>query len=159
MICNIYVFRSLEKVYVYIKEIHYYFQAPDSFLKYIELGYHRTSVNSILGWVSENYTQKYEELSYLFEIRQIKQYSQIQSIKEINGGEFFLCLHPSNKCNLACKYCFRNQEGYSTSLLTYETAKKAIEYLIYTYAPNATKYLIDLSGSGEPLLNFPLIKK
>lgn len=73
-------------------------------------------------------------------------------------GEFILCLHPSNICNLNCEYCFRETVGNSIKL-SFETAKAAIDFLINDYAPNASKYIVDLSGSGEPLLNYDLVKK
>ena len=75
------------------------------------------------------------------------------------SGQFTLSIHPSSKCNLNCAYCFRDENADKRKQIDFDVAKKAIDYMITEYAPNAAKYIIDLSGSGEPLLNFELIKK
>ncbi|GHU83585.1 hypothetical protein AGMMS50284_7400 [Clostridia bacterium] len=43
--------------------------------------------------------------------------------------------------------------------MTFEIAKNAIDFLVDKYAPNASSYIVDLTGSGEPLLNIELIKQ
>lgn len=73
---------------------------------------------------------------------------------------YSLCLHPSRNCNLACKYCYAHDENYLPNKeLSIETAKDAINYIIYNIGKNASAYTIDLSGSGEPLLRFDFIKE
>ncbi len=69
-----------------------------------------------------------------------------------------LVLHPSRRCNLSCKYCFGSDESITKREISFITAKKAIDFLVNKLAPDGKKYIIDLSGSGEPLINFKLIK-
>jgi len=69
-----------------------------------------------------------------------------------------LCLHIAHDCNLKCKYCFAEEGEYhgKRSLMSLETGKKAIDFLIK--ASGTRKNLeIDFFG-GEPLLNFDVVK-
>lgn len=66
----------------------------------------------------------------------------------------YISLHISNQCNMKCKYCFM-QERTNEELL-FEDAKKFIEIIIDNY-PNAGKYIVDPTGSGEPLLELDLL--
>jgi len=78
---------------------------------------------------------------------------------EANSERYTLNLHPSRKCNLSCKYCFKDVDYLTSDKLSIEVAQKAIDFLVDNYGANAKEYFIDLSGSGEPLLNFELIKQ
>ncbi len=69
-----------------------------------------------------------------------------------------LCLHIAHDCNLKCKYCFAEEGEYhgKRSLMSLETGKKAIDFLIK--ASGTRKNLeVDFFG-GEPLLNFDVVK-
>lgn len=153
------VFKIFNKIIVYIKDINYYFQVNASFLSVMNLGIHYVYVEEFLDILLKVCPQEYEIIKNNSAIISEESYKKINSINEIKGGEFILCLHPTNKCNLSCRYCFRQFKDYSKHKLSYEVAKDAINYLIDEYAPNATKYIVDLSGSGEPLTNFELVKK
>ncbi|MBI9008762.1 MAG: SPASM domain-containing protein [Tenericutes bacterium] len=61
----------------------------------------------------------------------------------------YISLHISSKCNMNCKYCFMNDRKYNN--LSFEDSKKFIDMIIDEY-PNAGKYIVDPTGSGEPLL-------
>lgn len=74
-----------------------------------------------------------------------KDYSKVQ-----------ICLNVTNNCNLRCSYCFNpNKTPKNVDL---DKSKKFID-LIMNQTPNAEKYYIDLSGSGEPMLNFCTINE
>ena len=68
-------------------------------------------------------------------------------------------LQIANDCNLHCKYCYGDGGSYGRQreLMTFETAKKGIDYLL-SHSGNLKEILITFFG-GEPLLNFELIKE
>ena len=59
-----------------------------------------------------------------------------------------MCLHISYNCNLACKYCFKKIDGE----LSLNDVKRFIDIVTQVY-PNADRYIVDMSGAGEPLLH------
>lgn len=69
-----------------------------------------------------------------------------------------MCLHLCHDCNLRCLYCFAETGDFGTgkrSMLSLETGKKAIDFLIEASGPR--KHLdIDFFG-GEPLMNWPVV--
>jgi len=72
----------------------------------------------------------------------------------------------TDKCNLQCKYCFIEHgmpTDYRHSMMSWEVARKAVDMYFSNLAKNPPLFrqslkLISLYG-GEPLLNFPVIKK
>lgn len=74
-------------------------------------------------------------------------------------SNYTLCIHPSRACNLNCKYCFaKNNADLIKEEIDIDTAKKAIDFMIFNWGKNGRKYTIDISGSGEPLLKMNFIK-
>lgn len=71
-----------------------------------------------------------------------------------------LCLVIDNSCNLCCEYCFANKGMYDkpNEFMTFETAKKAIDFLIESALEHGNKITVAFFG-GEPLLNFKLMKE
>ena len=71
-----------------------------------------------------------------------------------------LCLVINNRCNLCCEYCFANKGQYDkpNELMTFETAKKAIDFLINSTRENGNNKITISFFGGEPLLNFTLMK-
>ncbi|MCU0289171.1 MAG: radical SAM protein [Acidobacteria bacterium] len=75
-----------------------------------------------------------------------------------------MILEVTENCNLRCKYCVYNsyysyQRGLSPKQLSFETARKGIEY-VYTLIKDRDKKEFNLSFyGGEPLLNFNTIKE
>lgn len=70
-----------------------------------------------------------------------------------------MCLHISHDCNLRCKYCFASTGdfGEGRKLMDFETAKKAIDFLIEK--SYGRKFLeVDFFG-GEPSMNFDVVMK
>ncbi|MCL2604975.1 MAG: thioether cross-link-forming SCIFF peptide maturase [Defluviitaleaceae bacterium] len=71
-----------------------------------------------------------------------------------------LCLHMAHECNLTCKYCFAGQGNYGFNdrgLMSYETGKKALDFII-ARSGNRGNLEIDFFG-GEPMLNFNTVKE
>lgn len=64
-----------------------------------------------------------------------------------------MCLHISKSCNLRCKYCFGVK---CDDDLTFDEIKRFIECVTVLY-PHADRYIVDMSGAGEPLLRLDLI--
>lgn len=72
-----------------------------------------------------------------------------------------LIIELTGNCNLRCKYCIYNDfyEGnrnFNTSNITFETARKAIDYVHIHRDPE--HFAVTFYG-GEPLLNFPVMKQ
>lgn len=77
---------------------------------------------------------------------------------EIYYNDYYLKLILSTKCNLRCSYCFARKS--SEFDISFETAKKAILFFVERFVPDKNRRIVvDLSGSGEPLLNLDLILK
>ncbi|HML37675.1 MAG TPA: thioether cross-link-forming SCIFF peptide maturase [Bacillota bacterium] len=69
-----------------------------------------------------------------------------------------MCLHVAHDCNMACKYCFGDKGAFEgeRSLLSLETGKKAIDFLL-EHSGSRRNLEIDFFG-GEPLMNFEVVK-
>lgn len=157
---NISVFEYLNQKVMYIQDVNYYFGIKNDFD--IKLGDYELEENQVLAIAKENDLEEYKvfiRTSVEERLNKIKT-CDIEEIKEQSSyGQFTLCLHPSRKCNLNCKYCFRESKYLGDEQLTFKIAKDAIDFLVDKYAPYASKYVIDLSGSGEPLLQIDLVKQ
>ncbi|OMF88526.1 radical SAM protein [Paenibacillus sp. FSL R7-0337] len=84
--------------------------------------------------------------------------SALENYLEYNMNQ--LTLEVTERCNLRCKYCIYQEShndfhGYNERDMTFETAKKAIDY---TYPRVEEEFFLAFYG-GEPLLNFKLIKQ
>lgn len=70
-----------------------------------------------------------------------------------------MCLNIAHDCQLRCKYCFASTGdfGKGRKLMSFETAKHAIDYLLENSGdrPNLE---VDFFG-GEPLMNFGVVKQ
>lgn len=95
------------------------------------------------------------ELELIFHLNKMDE--PVESIGRYDRAFFktvYISIHSSSQCNLQCKYCFmkdRRTENISTV-----DACKFIDLIIRKY-PDAEKYVVDPSGSGEPLLRFDFI--
>lgn len=69
-----------------------------------------------------------------------------------------MCLHVAHDCNMTCKYCFGDKGAFEgiRSLLSLETGKKAIDFLL-NHSGSRRNLEIDFFG-GEPLMNFEVVK-
>ena len=73
-----------------------------------------------------------------------------------------ITLQVTRNCNLRCRYClFANnngiERGHENVNMTWSIAKKSVDFL-YDHSKDVRKLTIAFYG-GEPMLNFPLIKK
>ncbi len=70
-----------------------------------------------------------------------------------------ICLHMAHDCNLRCGYCFADSGTYggSRGLMSLETGKKALDFLIKS-SQHRQHIEVDFFG-GEPLLNFDVCKE
>ncbi|MBQ3565627.1 MAG: thioether cross-link-forming SCIFF peptide maturase [Oscillospiraceae bacterium] len=70
-----------------------------------------------------------------------------------------MCLNIAHDCNLRCDYCFASTGdfGKGRKLMTFETGKKAIDFLLEKSADRQVLEL-DFFG-GEPLMNFDVVKQ
>lgn len=70
-----------------------------------------------------------------------------------------MCLNISHDCNLRCEYCFaaKGDFGKGRCLMSFETAKKAIDFLL-EHSNGRHNLEVDFFG-GEPLMNFDTVKQ
>ena len=70
-----------------------------------------------------------------------------------------MCLHIAHDCNLRCEYCFASTGdfGKGRKLMSFETGKKAIDFLLEKSGDRENLEL-DFFG-GEPLMNFDVVKQ
>ncbi len=70
-----------------------------------------------------------------------------------------MCLHVAHDCNMACKYCFGDKGAFTgeRSLLSFETGKKAIDFLL-SHSGSRHNLELDFFG-GEPLMNYDVVKE
>ena len=70
-----------------------------------------------------------------------------------------MCLNVAHDCNLRCSYCFASTGdlGGERKLMTAETGKKAIDYLL-KYSGDRHNLEMDFFG-GEPLMAFDVVKE
>lgn len=94
------------------------------------------------------------------------QYSPIKQEEQTRMLDIFLNHPPyraqllvSQKCNLACRYCYawRNGANALQALMSWDVAKAAVDYLIRTSAGRPSLHITFFGG--EPLLNYPIIQQ
>ena len=70
-----------------------------------------------------------------------------------------MCLHISHDCQLRCKYCFASTGdfGGGRKLMSFDTAKRAIDFLI-EHSGSRRNLELDFFG-GEPLMNWEVVKQ
>ncbi len=71
-------------------------------------------------------------------------------------------LENTTGCNLACAYCFAAKKHLQNRKMSYPVLKKTIEYFskyFKSLSPPVRELYLDFTGTGEPLLNFELIKQ
>lgn len=106
------------------------------------------------------YSQKEIEKT-IFKLKEFKKNKVISPIEKHQKGDIFyndyyLKLVQSTRCNLNCSYCFaKKDKSYDMSV---KTAKKAIQFFLDNFVPDDNRrFIIDLTGSGEPLLRLDFI--
>lgn len=135
---------------IYICDINDYLYIDDpSCLQNIDL-YTPISEDDFLSFIDTFFPERYSEIDNRI---------TNMSISNNMGNEYTICIHPSRKCNLQCKYCFGDSDYLPQDEISIETAKDAIDFLVYNYGANGSMYTVDLSGSGEPFLRLDFIKE
>jgi uncharacterized protein len=106
-------------------------------------------------------SEAFDEITYLEREGQLFSKDEFsKSPPQIRGSLVkALCLHVAHDCNMRCKYCFASTGdfGVKRTLMSSETGKKAIDFLIEK-SGNRRNLEVDFFG-GEPLLNFETVKE
>lgn len=121
---------------------------------------------SIIEKFSDRYSKEdivscYDEIFELYEAKilfseddyeRFAKYSVASPVKA-------MCLLISQDCNLRCEYCFAETGdfGMGRSLMSLETGKKAIDFLLKN-SGNRENLELDFFG-GEPLMNFDVVRE
>lgn len=135
-------------------------------LDYAQPPFDEEKLNTALSALSSKYSaedikEAFEEIQELYndkilfsddDYEKFAKYSVVSPIKA-------MCLLISHDCNLRCKYCFASTGDYGEGrkLMTFETGKKAIDFLIENSGDRVNLEL-DFFG-GEPLMNFDVVKQ
>ena len=135
-------------------------------LDYIKVPMDEKCPDNIIDGLSGKYnadeiTSCYEELYSLYkekilfsedDYERFAKYSVASPVKA-------MCLLISQDCNLRCEYCFAETGdfGMGRSLMSLETGKKAIDFLLEK-SGNRENLELDFFG-GEPLMNFDVVKE
>lgn len=139
---------------LYIVEINnYVVLSNDSLLSKIDIS-KCVDEGEFLKFINDNFPSRIVEFT-----NNINKLKQPKNKKIVNDNEYTICIHPSRRCNLHCKYCFGRDEYLPCGEIDIDTAKKAIDYIVFDYGAKGSMYTVDLSGSGEPLLRFGFIKE
>lgn len=156
MIMKIKVFESQDQKILYIEDINFYFNISE--VNSINVGDYYWDKNEFSEFICYHKNDLKDLITYFSILEENMKKKQVD-FESMKGIGFTLCLHPSRRCNLNCKYCFKNSNYLVNEPLSFEMARMAIDYFVFDYAKRASKYIIDLSGSGEPLIEFDLIKQ
>lgn len=108
-------------------------------------------IDEASGCFSSNYEELTTKVSYSYNIDEYEPNFDYYSTPILS-----FCVNLSNACNLACDYCFNgNKDNTSIEL---EHVFKFLDDGFNKF-PDKEKYIVDLSGSGEPLLYLKKILK
>lgn len=94
--------------------------------------------------------------------KQLSFFSEEEIINKLESNLEYVCLEVTEECNLRCQYCpYSNTNPYKRNhslrrMNDYESLN-AINFLI-DHSKKSNKVIVNFYG-GEPLLNFPVIKK
>ena len=109
----------------------------------------------------EELKDAYEELYAMYEggvLFSEDDYAQFAD-RMVSSPVKAMCLHIAHDCNMRCKYCFASTGEYGghRELMSYETGKRAIDFLI-EHSGSRRNLELDFFG-GEPLMNFEVVKQ
>lgn len=151
---NYCVFKTLQNYYVYDAGCNRFTQISEEL-------YHRIQENNSIETSNEFLTLK--QLGFFLNEIKLQEHPVTKVLPDlINRQMQVMVLQVTQGCNLRCHYCPYSQSnnitrGHSGKMMTWDTAKKAIDF-ICTHSVDSQFVTLDFYG-GEPLLNFSLIKK
>lgn len=121
-------------------------------------------INELKGkYDEEEISEAYDEIKELVKEEVLYSKDQYEEIahSSMDDRDYIkaVCLNIIHGCNLRCKYCFADEGEYhgNKGVMSVETAKKAIDYVIKRSGPRKN-IEIDLFG-GEPTLIMDTIKE
>ena len=123
---------------------------PEKVVKKLSRFYKEEDIKSCYEEVKELYKQE-----LLFTEDTYEELSKVEITSPIKA----MCLNIAHDCNLRCAYCFASTGdfGKGRKLMSYETGKKALDFLI-EQSKGRVNLEVDFFG-GEPLMNFDVVKK
>ena len=119
-----------------------------------------------LGTIPASVENKYQKEELDATVKKLEEFKDNDIFAKISGHDigdmhfwtFYLKLICSKRCNLNCSYCFSSKDKESD--MTFAVAKRAIDFFVNEFVKERkAKYVIDLTGAGEPLLHLDFIKK
>ena len=129
--------------------------------------YKEKSSQEILELLSDKYSKEdlleaMEDIQYLIDNGMLYTDDSQVTLDMLEGRGAVIkamCLHVAHDCNMTCKYCFGDKGAFDgvRSLLSLETGKKAIDFLL-EHSGTRRNLEIDFFG-GEPLMNFEVVKE
>lgn len=150
------VFTYLGLKILYVPEVNYYFNvsglnpfAPGSYeMKRDELQY-------IIGKCCPDASKVFRIIPYEERLDKMA-FSKSKLKEKARTAEHTLCLPLAENGALHCKYGFTRKIHSDKNSLPLQTVKDAIDFLTDTYAPDAGKYAVELSGvvKTRPHLEF-----
>lgn len=125
-------------------------KCPEWVVNKLQRFYSRDEIESCYAEVLELYADK-----IIFSEDDYEQYAENSILAPIKA----MCLHVAHDCNLRCGYCFASTGdfGETRGLMSFETGKKAIDFLIEK-SEDRVELEVDFFG-GEPLMNFDVVKQ
>lgn len=125
-------------------------ECPQNVVQKLMKFYDEEEIKSCYSEVIQAYNDK-----ILFSEDDYAQYAKFAISSPVKA----MCLHIAHDCNLRCKYCFASTGdfGEGRKLMSYETGKKAIDFLLEKSGDRENLEL-DFFG-GEPLMNFEVVKQ
>jgi uncharacterized protein len=125
-------------------------KCPEWVVNKLQRFYSRDEIESCYAEVLELYADK-----IIFSEGDYEQYAENSILAPIKA----MCLHVAHDCNLRCGYCFASTGdfGETRGLMSFETGKKAIDFLIEK-SEDRVELEVDFFG-GEPLMNFDVVKQ
>ena len=125
-------------------------EPPEAMLRELSSKYNR-----------DDLVEAYDDLFSLYEMGQLfspddyEQFADLMTKAPIKS----MCINISHDCNLRCEYCFaaKGDFGQGRCLMSLETAKKAIDFII---ANSGTRHNLEVDFfGGEPLMNFDVVRQ
>ncbi len=123
---------------------------PKDVVEKLSKFYSEDDINSCYNEIKELYNEK-----ILFTEDEYEKFAKYTVTAPVKA----MCLHIAHDCNLRCEYCFASTGdfGGGRKLMSFETGKKAIDFLLEKSEDRQTLEL-DFFG-GEPLMNFDVVKQ